>query len=380
MTKRKAVIIASNTMWYLKNFRLPLMLELRARSVSVVAVARADDSADALRAAGLRTLDLPMARKGMNPLGDLGTFARFVRVYRKERPAVVLHNTIKPVIYGSLAARATGVPCILNMVPGLGYVYADNTLGRVLLRRLVEALYRLALASSRTVFFQNRDDRDHFVGRRLVDATRAVVTNGSGVDLKHFAYTPPRRAEGECVFLFVGRLLKDKGVLEFLAAARRLHARVPAARFRLLGFLDEGNPSGISRADLDEHTVPGSIDYLGSATDVRPALRDADVVVLPSYREGVPKALLEAMAVGRPIVTTDAPGCREVVAPGVNGLLIPPRNAEALETAMASLVSDPGRREAMGRAGRTIAEERFDVRAVNAMILSAMNLASAERG
>jgi glycosyltransferase involved in cell wall biosynthesis len=375
MSRNPKVIIVANTSWYLQNYRLPLIKELESRNVAVVAVAPYDDYSEQLKRASVRYLDVPMRRGRLNPLEDMGLMIRLYRIYKAEEPDVVFHNTIKPVIYGSIAGRNARVRCVLNMIPGLGYVFTGDRIIHQILRPLVKLMYRFALKDSTNVLFQNPEDEYYFRWNSLVDGVKTGVTYGSGVDLDHFHYVEPVSGKQECTFLMFGRILWDKGVAEFVEAAREVKQVYPESRFQLAGMIDEDNPTHIERKVINEWNNSGYINYLGVKTDVRGLIAKADVVVLPSYyKEGVPRSLLEAMAMGKPIITTDMPGCRETVMQNLNGLLIPPRNAKALSEAMQYFITQPGRRVQMGREGRKLAVERFDVRRVNREILRAMGI------
>ncbi len=371
---RLKVVMVANTAWYLYHFRLPLLESMRSLGMEVVVAAPSDPWSERFEELGFAFRHVPMNRRGLNPASDVILTGRLAKLYRSERPGYVFHNTIKPVIYGSLAARCAGVPKTVNMIPGLGYVFIGEWLIHRLLRPLVECLYRLALRTSHMVFFQNPDDREYFVRRSLVDPEKTRVTYGSGVDLDYFAFVEPRAVNGGCVFLMVSRLLWDKGIGEYVEAAKSVRRQYPSSRFQLLGRYDSGNPACVDREVVDRWVSDGVLEYLGEQSDVRPALAAADVVVLPSYREGVPRSLLEAMAMGKPIVTTDVPGCRDTVYDGINGLLVPPRDERALAAAMMQLCVDPLGRAMMGRESRKIAVQKFDVRHVIAFILEAMGI------
>jgi glycosyltransferase involved in cell wall biosynthesis len=292
-------------------------------------------------------------RAGLNPLADLKLFADYRRLLRGLRPAGYLGYTIKPNIYGSLAAASLGVPAVPN-VSGLGTAFIRGGA----LQSIVTRLYRFGFARAPVVFFQNDEDRQLFVARRIVRPERARVLPGSGVDLERFAPAPP--PEGPAVFLLVSRLLRDKGVVEFVDAARKLRSTLPQARFQLLGPIDDGNRTAITRAELDCWANEGIIEYLGVTDDVRPFIAEASVVVLPSYREGLPRSLLEAAAMGRPLIATDVPGCRDVVENGINGYLCAVRDASSLADAMRRFADLPRtNRLAMGEAARRRVQERF---------------------
>ena len=355
------VLIALNTAWNLVNFRAGLIRGLRDAGYEVVTIAPPDEHVPRLRELGCRYVPLAMDNKGTHPGRDMLLLWRYLLLLRKERPDVFLGYTVKPNIYGSLAAHALGIP-VINNIAGLGAVFIK----RNWLTRLVRGLYRLALSRSQRVFFQNEDDRHTFVEGGLV---RAEVTDrlpGSGVDLARFSSVFLMDAGRKGMrFLLIARMLWDKGVGEYVEAARLVRQRHPEAEFRLLGFLDVQNPSAISRAQMDEWVTEDVVRYLGSCDDVRPHIADADCVVLTSYREGVPRTLLEAAAMGRPIITTDAVGCREVVNDGVNGYLCRTRDAADLADKMERMIAlAPFERAEMGRRGREKMEREFDERIV----------------
>ena len=367
------ILLVANTSWFLVNFELPLIKEFQAKKWDVVAVVPKDEWTSNLEKLGVTVRDVTVNRRGLNPFLDVVLCFRLYQMYKQEKPDAVFHNTIKPVIYGSLAARFADSKSVLNMIPGLGYVFAGDKFINKLLQPLVRSLYKYALSNSRIVYFQNPDDRDYFVSRSLVPQDKAEVTFGLGVDLNHFQYSPPVDKNGECIFLLVARMLWDKGVGEFVEAAKVIRNRFPKATFQLLGRIDSGNPNHVTKETIDEWVRAGYIQYLGEVSDVRSIVEHADVVVLPSYyREGIPNSLMEAMAMGRPIITTDMPGCRETIIGNRNGVLIPPKNIEALIDAMKLLLEHPDRRIEMGKQGRSIAVERFNVDRVNSMILSAI--------
>ena len=315
---------------------------------------------------------VPLARTGTNPLADLRSLWALWRLMRQLRPDWVLSYTIKPVIYGSLAAWLAGVPRRFALIPGLGYSFLGEGKGRAGLQALVQKLYGAALARVHGVFFQNPDDAALFKQRGLLPSSvPACVVNGSGVDVARFAPAPLPAHQSGVHFLLIGRLLGDKGVREYAAAAQRVRAQYPSATFALVGGLDS-NPDSIAQSELDAWVTAGTLQYLGRQADVRPALLACHVYVLPSYREGTPRSSLEAMAMGRPVITTDVPGCRETVVDGVNGFLVPARNAQALADKMLVFIAQPDLIVPMGQASRRMAEERFDVHKVNAVMLREM--------
>lgn len=369
MTKR--IVLSINSSWNLVNFRSNLIVRLIAEGFDVVALSPDDAHVPALSALGVRHIALDMDAKGVSPLGDLRLTARYRRILRALRPVAFLGWTIKPNVYGSLAARSLGIPTI-NNISGLGTAFIKVNL----LTRIVRLLYRAALSRSSTVFFQNGQDRDLFVEQRLVAPAQTVLLPGSGIDLAQFV--PATDAEsavepGAPVFLLVARLLRDKGVVEFVDAARIVRAERPDAEFHLLGFLDAENRTAIPRAEVEAWEREGVVRYLGSASDVRPYLAGATAVVLPSYREGMPRSLLEAAAMGRPLIATDVPGCTEIARAGENAILCRVRDAGSLADAMrAMLALTPAERAAMGARSREIAETEFDVSVVEARYLEAI--------
>jgi glycosyltransferase involved in cell wall biosynthesis len=363
---KKKILLVSRCAWTLYNFRMGLMQTLRQRGYTVMSGGGAGDGFEArIEALGVPFIPLPVDKKGINPGADMRLLSILYRWYRREKPDIVHHFTIKPVIYGSIAARLAGVPQIVNTVTGLGFVFMEENMAW--LRRLVEWQYRLALACAHFTFFQNPDDFRLFLTRRLVRPQRAGLLPGSGVDCALFApRAEPTHASSVCTpsFLMVARLLREKGVYEFVEAARLVKQHYPEARFQLLGRRDERNPTVVSEAELKEWQAEGVVTWLGEVLDVRPFLAKAHVVVLPSYREGTPRSLLEGAAMGKPLITTDAVGCREVVQDGVNGLLVPVKDAKALAQAMMRMIAHPVMQECMGRAGRQKVEREFDERMV----------------
>ncbi|MBF7053203.1 glycosyltransferase family 4 protein [Halomonas sp. KAO] len=358
------------------NFRWHLMLALQEDGFEVHAAAPSL-SADSeihqrLVAQGIQAHDVPMQRNGMDPLADLATLKALYRLMRHVSPTHVMGYTIKPVIYGSLAARFSGIPFRFSLITGLGYAFIEDsmTIKRRALQRCIEGLYRLAMACSHTVFFQNPDDMQLFIDRKILGKTYAVVVNGSGVDIEHFGVTA---LPDTPVFVLVARLFASKGIREYAEAARLLRQEYPQVRFQLVGEPDLG-PDAIAPAELQAWLTDGRLEYLGQLDDVRPAIASATTVVLPSYyREGIPRTLLEGLSMGRAIITTDTPGCRETVQEGYNGHLVSPRCVISLVNAMRRMIEQPDRLQAMGIHSRRIAEERFEVTRVNTVMLEEIN-------
>lgn len=352
--KRK-VVISLNTAWNLLNFRSGLIRALQDAGYEVMAVAPPDEYVSHLAELGCRFVPLLMDNQGANPVRDLLLLWRFFRFLRVERPDVYLGYTVKPNVYGSLAARGLGIP-VVNNIAGLGAVFIKDGW----LNILVKALYRVALSRSRKVFFQNKDDRQLFIEHHLVPDRVTDLLPGSGIDLGKFSpVSLPNKAPMR--FLLIARMLWDKGVGEFVEAARQLKRNGLNAEFCLLGFLDVQNPAAISRRQMDEWVAEGAVRYLGVSDNVRDEISLADCIVLPSYREGTPRTLLEAAAMARPIVTTNAVGCREVVDDGMNGYLCRTKDAADLAEKMARIAGmTPTEREAMGMRGREKVEREFD--------------------
>jgi glycosyltransferase involved in cell wall biosynthesis len=368
------VLVAAGFTESLINFREALLREMveRGHEVHASGPERVEKVLRRLRQIGVHFHQLPMQRTGMNPVRDLHSLASYLRLVRDIKPDVVLAYTIKPVVYGLLAARMAGVARRYALITGLGSAFAAGpALRHMLVRKTAIQLYRAGLNRAAGVFFQNPDDCRTFVDSGLIgrDVARFVV-NGSGVDLQYFGRRPVPRNGG---FLLVARLLADKGVREYVAAARLLKQRHPETRCCLVGPFDS-NPSAIKPADVDAWVKEGVVDYVGPMDDVRPALEQCSVFVLPSYGEGHPRTVMEAMSTGRAVITTDVPGCRETVEPGVTGFLVPPRDPEALAAKMLDFVEDPTLAERMGEQARVRAEARYDVRLINAAMLDAMGL------
>lgn len=360
-------------------FRGDMLRSMVELGHEVLAMAPEDDPevAAALEEMGVRYRPVPLRRTGMNPIRDAVTVVALARALRAYRPDAVFVYAVKPVIYGSMAARLAGVRLRVAMITGTGSAFSGGgSRKRRLVSWLVKRLYWAGLAGVHVVFFQNPDDERLFRSLGLVGRRKQRIerVGGSGVDLTRFAPVP--LPDGPMTFLLIGRVIRDKGVAEYVEAARQVRKAHPEARFQLLGPLDV-NPTAISKDELDGWVASGDIEYLGRTPDVRPNLALAHVCVLPSYGEGMPRSVLEAMAMARPVIVTDVPGCRETVVPGRNGLIVPVRDPAALADAMTRLIEEPGRLAEMGRESRRLAEERFDVVAVNQTIVEAMGLAPA---
>lgn len=372
----RRLAIISNQAFSLVNFRGYLIRELVAAGVEVYALAPDYDDRfrGEVRSLGAVPVDFSLARTGMNPLRDGLDLLRLTNLLRRIRPDATLGYFIKPVIYGTIAAWLAGVPRRYALIEGLGYVFTESgakeSWRRVVLCWIVSALYRAALKRAERVFFLNDDDISEFVEKGIVDQDKTVKLGGIGVDLDEWRPLPPSMQP--LTFLLAARLLREKGIVEYAEAARRVKRRYPNIRFVLLGGLDP-NPGGLTQSEVEEWVREGLLEWPGHV-DVKPWLAQTSVYVLPSYREGVPRSTQEAMAMGRPVITTDAPGCRETVEHGRNGFLVPVRDPRALAEAMLRFIEQPELIESMGRESRRMAEERFDVYKVNAVMLQAMGI------
>lgn len=371
------ILILASLSTSLRNFRGPLIAELAelGHNVHVAAPDLLQDQATCkwLQERGIECHDVPLSRAGLRPIADLRTLFVLRRLMKKLRPDLFLGYTIKPVIWGLIAARMTGVSRRVALITGLGYAFTGQARGkRALVQKLARGLYAQALKGATLVFFQNPDDRDSFRQMGLLfEGTPAAIVNGSGVDTDIYAQVP--LPEGPIRFLLIARLLGDKGIREYVDAARILRDDWPNAEFHLVGGLDP-NPDGIALEEVQRWHDNRDIIWHGALSDVRPVIAAAQVYVLPSYREGTPRSVLEAMSMGRPIVTTDTPGCRETVRPEINGFLVPIKDSRALAEAMCTFIRKPELVPQMGAQSRRIAVEKYDVQKVNASMIGAMGL------
>lgn len=356
MMNRK-IVISVNTAWNIHNFRSGLVKALIRYGYEVMVVAPDDEYVPRLNALGCRFIGMPMDNNGTHPGRDFSLLMRYLRVLRSVRPLAYLGYTIKPNVYGSIAAQALGIP-VINNIAGLGTTFIN----RSLLTCLVKELYRFSLRRSCRVFFQNADDQGVFIQAGLVRKEIADRVPGSGIDLTYYQPVPPTAVQGRCFrFLLISRMLKDKGVEEFVAAAKIVRRRVPAVQFQLLGFVDVGNSNSISLERIRGWENNSLVHYLGKTDDVRPYLADADCIVLPSYREGVPRSLLEAAAMARPIIATNVAGCQDIVDDNVNGLLCQVKDPDDLAEKMMQMIRlSPEKRLDMGAAGRRKVTAQFD--------------------
>ncbi|MBN1684175.1 MAG: glycosyltransferase family 4 protein [Gammaproteobacteria bacterium] len=369
----KKILILDNKIESVVNFRYHLLKEFIKKGYAVTVIAALNHNKQALELliqSGIEFIPLQTQSTSLNIFANLKHLLAFYQLIKRERPNIVLNYTIKPVIYGSLMAHFMGIKNIYSNITGLGYVFTEDNLKAKFLKKIISPLYKLALKFNKRVFFQNPSDRELFIRSKFIHKDRSYLIQGSGVDLSYFDVCNLPKAP---IFLFMGRLLKHKGIMEYINAARYLKKQYPTIRFMLVGQCDE-NPSSIKETDLKKWIEEGIVEYLGYLQDVRPALEKCSVFVLPSYREGTPRSVLEAMSMGRPIITTDAPGCRDTVEHSVNGHLVPVRNVEALIQTMEQFIKQPDLINKMGQESRRIAENKYDVHKVNKMILCSMGV------
>lgn len=365
------VALTANTDWYLYNFRLSLATYLREKGFEVLLVSPAGRYAPQLDEMGFRWIQWELSRRSTMPWKEVLALLSLAAIYRRERIDLAHHHTIKPVLYGSIAARLAGVRSVVNSITGRGYVFLSNEKKAAFLRKIVKPIYRFALnARSYATIFENEGDKEYFIDEALIPPERTWLISGVGVDPERFF--PATEMDGVPVVLLPGRLLWDKGVGVLVEAARKLHQTIKV-RVALVGEPDPGNPTSISEKTILEWVQEGVVEWWGWQPDMSEIYQKAHVVVSPSMYEGVPTTLLEAAASGRPIVATDIPGCRAVVADGVNGLIVPPNNPVALAEALKRLISDAELRHRMGAAGRKIILENFTSNYVNQATLSVYN-------
>lgn len=367
----KVVVLSSFTtslFW----FRIDMMKSFLDAGCEVLAVGEAPEAewVPRFQELGIRYRQIPVQRNGTNPLRDLKTLKALYALLKEERPDKIFSYQAKTVIYGGIAASLLGIREVYPLIAGVGSIFLGDGLKKTLVRKVLVAEYKLGLKHAPRVFFQNRDDLAVFTSNGILPAEKAVMLNGSGVNVDKFL---PTALPQEPSFLCISRLIRDKGVCEYLEATRKIHKLHPQVRCVLVGPFDT-NPSAIKPEELQPYLDDGSVEYVGEQKDVAPWLRDCTAYVLPSYHEGTPKTVLEAMASGRPTITTDAPGCRETVEDGVNGYLVPVKDVDAIVAAMEKIIADPAKTAQMAANARRIAEDKYDVRKVNLKIRETMNI------
>jgi glycosyltransferase involved in cell wall biosynthesis len=353
------LLFVVNACWFFVSHRLPLALEAIRRGYEVHVAAASDDTVEVLHRHGIHFHRIDFKRRGLGPVGEVRTLLQLTRLYRRLRPALVHHVTIKPVIYGGILARLNRVPAVVHAIPGLGYSFLARGKAGGVLRKFVIRAYRSVFRHpNHAVIFQNPDDYHEFVSRDVVRPQNAVLIPGSGVDLEVFKPVP---RVGTPLVVLPARLLVDKGVCDFVDAAKILRARGVDCRLALVGSIDPGNPSGVSTRQVKEWAEEGAVEVWGHRSDMPAVFAQAHAVCLPSYREGFPRALIEAAACGLPILTTDVPGCRDVVTHGYNGLIVEARSPGRLADAIECLILDQPLRERMGERSRERAVAEFGI-------------------
>lgn len=374
--ERTRVLFLVSEDWFFAVHFLERALAIRAAGFDVAVATRVRAQGERIRAAGIELLPLELARRGKNPLTEFGTVRDIAAIYRAYRPDLVHHIAMKPILYGSTAARWVGVPAVVNELTGMGFLFTSTDVVRRVVRQPMWIAYRTSLRTGRTIV-QNRDDLALLIRKNIVDPARASVVYGAGVDTTRFAPSP--EPAGDPLVVLPARMLTDKGVGEFVAAGRILRERGVQVRLALVGTPDPANPAAIAEAQLRAWVAEGVVEWWGWRDDMLAVYSAAHVVCLPSYREGLTRSLIEGAACGRPIVTTDVPGCREAVVDGSTGLLVPAENGSALADAIQRMVTDPGLRQRMGAAGRQLALAKFGVDRVVADTLEVYGAALADR-
>ncbi|PSW57450.1 glycosyltransferase family 4 protein [Photobacterium leiognathi] len=353
------------------NFRGGLIKILAQQyKVNAIASGAIDYEVELLSSLGATYLNCPIQRNGLNPIKDIVTCLSISRIINIHEIDIVLAYTVKPVIWGGIASRLVGARHFYAIITGLGYAFQKGGIAKNLLNSLVKFLYRVALKKSKGVIFQNRDNMQVFIDEEIVPQDKCFLVNGSGVDLSHYQVSP---LSPKPHFLLIARLLGDKGIREYVKAAKIVKQQYPEAVFELVG-PEDPSPDGIKLNEVNKWVSSGAIEYSGATTDVRPFIENCSIYVLPSYHEGMPRTVLEAMAMGRPILTTDVPGCRETVVNGENGWLVEKANVEQLVERMVWFIENQNQWPVMGKKSHTMANEKFDVHQVNAEILKIMGL------
>lgn len=367
----KIAVLSSHTpslFW----FRMDMMLDFVARGHDVVAIGNEDEVEwrQKFESDGIKYRCAAIQRNGTNPLKDLQTLSSLKKLLKEEKPDKVFSYQAKTVIYGGIAANQLGITEVYPLIAGVGSVFLANDLKSKIIRFILKNEYRIGMKKSPNIFFQNADDVDVFTKNKIIDKDRVVMINGSGVNLEKFTVKPfPEKF----AFLCIARLIRDKGVYEYLEACRIIKERHPEIRCLLVGPFDT-NPSSLKQSELQPYIDDRIIEYFGEQSDVRPYIAECSVYVLPSYREGTPKTVLEAMATGRPVITTNAPGCRETVIDGKNGWLIPVKGTDALVKKMELLYESPDTVRGMAGIGRKMVEDKYDVKLINKSIIKTMTI------
>lgn len=367
-TKNKKIVITHNTTHYLVIHYEQLIKKFLNRGVETVVVAPLDEKSKSLESIGVKCINVNISRKGLNPFNELVDIFSLARILYKEKPDLLFNFSIKPVIYGSLIGRILKIPKTYSMITGLGYTFIQGGILRSFLKFFVTFLYRLSLKTNACVFFQNTHDRNLFIKNAIIDEKKTTVIPGTGLDMNLFH--PGDRKLGNERFIMISRLIAEKGIREYIQAAEKIKKQYANTSFTLAGASDD-NPSSIPQSEVQQRAAEGTIDYLGEIDDVCSALQNADIFVLPTYYgEGLPRSLVEAMACGLPIITTDWPGCRDCVQDGVNGFLIPPKDPEALANTMLKFILNPGLVHSMSQKSRELAVEKYELNKVLDQVLN----------
>lgn len=367
----KIAVLSSHTaslFW----FRLDMMKEFINNGHKVIAVGSEPESDwySKFYQNNIKYIQIYVKRNGINPIDDFKTFYELYRIIKKEKPDKIFTYQAKTIVYGCLAAKLNGIAETYPLIAGLGSIFRGEGTKNKIVKYIMQKQYRLACKYSAKVFFQNNDDKDEFINNNIIDSSKTVLINGSGVNLDKFRKAP---FPSQPAFLFIGRLIKDKGVEEYLEASRIVKTKFPRVRFLLIGPFDS-NPSALKKEDLQPYIDNGYIEYFGEQNDVTPFIAQCSTYVLPSYHEGTPKTVLEAMAMGRSIITTNAPGCKETVINGVNGYLVDIKDIQGIVDKMEYFLHNPDEGLIMGDASYKLAVEKYDVKIVNQVILKTMGL------
>ena len=357
----------ANTDWYLYNFRLSLAEFIRSNGDQLILLSPQGTYVQKLKNMGFKWIEINLSRKGHNPFKEIATISQIASIYRAEKPDLVHHFTVKCVIYGSLAAKLTGVKKIINAITGLGYIFLNENIKARIIRWIVKIFYRFSLRNTMVVF-QNEDDLQLFQRNHLIIQDQTQIVPGSGVDIDKF--TPIKEPDGITSVILIARLLRDKGIYEFVEAAKIIIGQSHNVRFILVGDIDEGNPASLTQNELQDWLEKGVIEWWGWRDDVINVYHSANIVCLPSYREGISRTLIEAGACGKPLVTTNVPGCKQVVIDGENGFVVPQKNAEELAKALVKLIINPKLRKVMGMRSREIVTKTFSSSIINSQTLA----------